>query len=103
MRTMMAATSDDVDGVNADDGDDDDDNDDCLQTAKSNTHGQTCTRIKQVHQASRPLHRSAALVLHPRSLLPRGGGTGPRLAFRPSARPPVARPPENTHREHGMV
>ena len=34
---MVAATSDDVDGVNADDGDDDDDDNDndCLQTANS--------------------------------------------------------------------
>ena len=40
MRTMMAATSDDVDGVNADDGDDDGDDDhgeDCSRTANS-TH-----------------------------------------------------------------
>ena len=37
MRTMMAATSDDVDGFNADDGDDgdDDDNEYFSRTAKS--------------------------------------------------------------------
>ena len=43
----MAATSDDVDGANADDGDDDDDdNDDCLQTANSIHVLQVQRRVK---------------------------------------------------------